>query len=421
MNSIKLDFLNKEKIKKYNKKYFKNLSPIEIINELVKNGKKIEDGKESKLLIEIMDNIIYDYEDDYIDKPDVIDKINKNKYRKERKYNIINLLEKYKRLQLYTLNFTNNKKKIKLLIIIDNKTGVFSIYVGDINSKRYCGYITFTTSPYKVNNNITKDNFVNIKYNYGYIEWIKPKENCNLSLTGTEILQSFINLGYLFNIDRIDLQDAANIFCVYNNKIYENSLKYYKLILEGSTWYEKYNFLPCPEKKIRKDLEKQLLFPHLPPLSYNDINLHNKLIYKNFYKEYQNYIKIFNSFNIYYVAEINKIINNDIILKKKLLNDYNIENDFLQILDIISKNINKINKNNKLYLKEYIKKINEINCIHFNNFQEIFINDDIFIDTLYYIINEYEEWFNIKIINEINSFYNSLKFLEKINYYFLIL
>ena len=170
-NSLKLDFLDLSSIKKYKKKNFKNLSPIEIINKLVENGIKIDSGSDSKLLIEIIDDIIFDYEDEYFEKPDEIKKINKRKYKKERKFDIINLLEKYKRLDLYNLTIEEKKNKIKFLILIDNKTGVFSIYVGDSNYRRYCGYITFTTSPYKVENNILKkENFVNIKYNYAYIE-----------------------------------------------------------------------------------------------------------------------------------------------------------------------------------------------------------------------------------------------------------
>ena len=51
------------------------------------------------------------------------------------------------------------------------------------------------------------------------------------------------------------------------------------------------------------------------------------LFRSNFYKEYQNYIKIFNTFNIYNIVEINKTINNNIILKKKLLYNFNIENN----------------------------------------------------------------------------------------------
>jgi hypothetical protein len=411
MSSVNFDIFNTDKIKKYNKKKFSNLSPIEIINKLIKKGSKIENGSDSKLLTEIMDDIIFDDEE-----------IIKNKQIKERKYNMIKLLEKYKRLKIYKLNLNNDK--IKLLIIIDDKTGVFSIYLGDINSTRYCGYITFTTSPYKVENNIEKDNFINIKYHYGYIEWIKPKENCRLSLTGTQILKLFINLGYLFNIDRIDLKDKSNINCEYKNKIKQNSLKYYKIITEGSTWYEKYNFLPSPEKKERKFSDKQILYPNIP-ISYNDQNLNNKLVYKNFYKDYKTHIKIFNSFNINYLTKINFIINNNIVLKKNIINDINDLNDsnlFLQQLDLVSTKISKYNKNNKsLNLKNYIKKINEVNCINFYEFEEIFINNDDFMDNLLFIVGEYEKWFNIKIINEINLFYDALKFLEKINYYYLIL
>ena len=422
-NSFKLDFLDLSSIKKYKKKNFKDLSPIEIINKLVdENGKKIDSGSDSKLLIEIIDDIIFDYEDEYLDKPDEIKKLNKKKYKKERKFDIINLLEKYKRLELYTLNIEEKKNKIKLLIIIDNKTGIFSIYVGDSNYRRYCGYITFTTSPYKVENNILKENFINIKYNYAYIEWIKPKERCNVLLNGTQILNTFINLCYLLNIDRVDLQDGSNINCIYKGQKMENSFKYYKIIHEGKTSYEKNNFLPSPEKRMRKDIDRQILNPHLPPLSYRDNNLSNKLLYTNFYSNYKNTIKLLNNFDMLYILNIYNIIENNILLKRRILSDYDIPNNFYNKLNKLSNKINKLSNNIYNFpLKNYVKKINENDCKNFNDFQKLFIDDNEFRDILKYICLEYTRWFNLDILKEVEGLYDSLDTLNDVNYYFLIL
>lgn len=422
-NSLKLDFLDLSSIKKYKKKNFKNLSPIEIINKLVENGIKIDSGSDSKLLIEIIDDIIFDYEDEYFEKPDEIKKINKRKYKKERKFDIINLLEKYKRLDLYNLTIEEKKNKIKFLILIDNKTGVFSIYVGDSNYRRYCGYITFTTSPYKVENNILKkENFVNIKYNYAYIEWIKPKEKCNVLLNGTQILNTFINLCYLLNIDRVDLQDASDINCVYKHQNLKNSLKYYKLIQEGKTWYEKNKFLPSPEKRIRKNFDRQILNSHLPPLSYSDNNIEGKLSYKNFYSNYKNSIKLLNNFDMLCINNISNIIENNVLLKRRIFNDYNIPRNFYYELIKLSDKIENVSNNtNNFPLKNYVKKINEKDCKYFNDFQKLFIDNSDFIDVLNYICLEYSNWFNLDILNEVEELEKSLNNLNDVNYYFLIL
>lgn len=422
-NSLKLDFLDLSSIKKYKKKNFKNLSPIEIINKLVENGNKIESGTDSKLLIEIIDDIIFDYEDEYLDKPDEIKKLNKKKYKKERKFDIINLLEKYKRLDIYNLTIEEKKNKIKFLILIDNKTGVFSIYVGDSNYRRYCGYITFTTSPYKVENNILKkENFVNIKYNYAYIEWIKPKERCNVLLSGSQILNTFINLCYLLNIDRVDLQDASDINCVYKHQNLKNSLKYYKLIQEGKTWYEKNDFLPSPEKRLRKDVDRQILNPHLPPLTYSDNNLSNKLSYKNFYSNYKNSIKLLNNFDMLCILNISNIIENNILLKRRILSDYNIPRKFYYELIKLSDKIERLSNNiNNFPLKNYVKKINENDCKYFNDFQKLFIDNNDFTDVLNYICLEYSNWFSLDVLNEVEELEKSLNNLNDVNYYFLIL
>lgn len=422
-NSLKLDFLDLSSIKKYKKKNFKNLSPIEIINKLVENGNKIESGTDSKLLIEIIDDIIFDYEDEYLDKPDEIKKLNKKKYKKERKFDIINLLEKYKRLAIYNLTIEEKKNKIKFLILIDNKTGVFSIYVGDSNYRRYCGYITFTTSPYKVENNILKkENFVNIKYNYAYIEWIKPKERCNVLLSGSQILNTFINLCYLLNIDRVDLQDASDINCVYKHQNLKNSLKYYKLIQEGKTWYEKNDFLPSPEKRMRKDVDRQILNPHLPPLSYSDNNLADKLSYKNFYSNYKNSIKLLNNFDMLCILNISNIIENNVLLKRRILSDYNIPRKFYYELIKLSDKIERLSNNiNNFPLKNYVKKINENDCKYFNDFQKLFIDNNDFTDVLNYICLEYSNWFSLDVLNEVEELEKSLNNLNDVNYYFLIL
>ena len=202
----------------------------------------------------------------------------------------------------------------------------------------------------------------------------------------------------------------------------ENSFKYYKIIHEGKTWYEKNNFLPSPEKRMRKDIDRQILNPHLPPLSYRDNNLSNKLLYTNFYSNYKNTIKLLNNFDMLYILNIYNIIENNILLKRRILSDYDIPNNFYNKLNKLSNKINKLSNNIYNFpLKNYVKKINENDCKNFNDFQKLFIDDNEFRDILKYICLEYTRWFNLDILKEVEGLYDSLDTLNDVNYYFLIL
>ena len=109
-------------------------------------------------------------------------------------------------------------------------------------------------------------------------------------------------------------------------------------------------------------------------------------------------------------------------MKRRILSDYDIPNNFYNKLNKLSNKINKLSNNIYNFpLKNYVKKINENDCKNFNDFQKLFIDDNEFRDILKYICLEYTRWFNLDILKEVEGLYDSLDTLNDVNYYFLIL
>jgi hypothetical protein len=315
-SNLLLNLNDLKEIEKFKKKNnLEKKEPLEIIYTLVTYGRKINNVGDAKLLENIYDHILYEREDNLLNDIGKIKKLNYDKYKNNRIQRTRDFLDKLKDYEIYNLKClsSNDEDILHLLIVIDKNTGVFRLYVGDINMDSYCGFITIINNPY--NSKYKTTNFININYNYAYIDFILPHRNCNVKLSGTKLLNIFINMCKLFNIKRVDLWDDSKISCLVSNsinlknknqkkkktlnKLVENDLKILKIISKGSSWYESHGFKPSADRKQRKvgNYTRKLFNIYLPSSVSNKLDFSKKKHYENYYAKYKLMIETIQNFD----------------------------------------------------------------------------------------------------------------------------
>jgi hypothetical protein len=145
----------------------------------------------------------------------------------------------HKQFTLYKLIIHYDKNSLELLLYED---------IDPIDNNKT--YTIQTTEKIDKNNFINSHNdspwpgvditFLSKKYkqNEAYIEYISKNEKHHIE-SGTKAIQLAIRICKYLNIKNVYLQDESSIKCVANDDM---SLKLYKILTTGNTWYQKHGF-----------------------------------------------------------------------------------------------------------------------------------------------------------------------------------
>ena len=323
--------------------------------------------------IEISKDNIKNEKEKYNKKKQIITKNRYNKIKKwEENINFLNKKKKnieydlkfnLKNSTFYNLYFENDKGKyFSFFVVLNHKYSIASYFlVNSVLYKDYCGHL----------NIFGKEQQNNFYKNFAFIEWIYPSKICGINLNGTDILNLLINICYLNKVYRVDLQDESRIItCPKTELDYANiDLRLLKLFKDGKSWYEKYDFLPSIEKKLRNDYFYKKPNKTTFKVSYKGEN------YNKYYDKYKKSISIIRNFDTRYLLEIlENIYNNPEFFVTEYLNKkiiLKLGNFILIIKDIHRKN--KVFK-----LQEIMNILYKKDCAYYHIFVKFILGKGTF-------------------------------------------
>ena len=440
MSYIKLDLLNDKDVKSFIKENKIGVfDPIVVINMLKdKYGIDVNKISNNSLLSNLINTKLFSKEDEIITgkKKNKIDFLN---YVMTRKINSSKFIDNMKNYEIFQLLFDFGYNEIvPFLVVLDNNRGFFRLYIG--NSSKFdhsCGYMTVSnrkkfegTNAKKYIKNFDTSKFVDLKFNYSYIDWIIPKNNCGVLYSGKNIVNMFINLSKIFNVHRIDLQDDSHVECIEefkNKKPVTSRINFnkYKILKDNKSWYENFGFVPSVESDFRSSIlsiNRNILDIYLPPTSLKStkVNEYKKQI--SFLKDFENDKNIYRNTNLYVLYEIieilisepNKYINGDI--SKELINK------LIVIYFHMEKFLKENNKKDFIFHK-FMTYLYDLDCSYYSYVYNIITGDDTSESEGPDILDALIDFGSDQNINtnKLVDFRNTIYTLDSVNYYYLIL
>ena len=440
MSYIKLDLLNTKDVKSFIKENkIGAFDPIVVINMLKdKYGINVNKISNNSLLSNLINTRMFSKEDELITQKNK-NKIDLINYLTTRKINSVKFIDNIKNYEIFQLLFDfGHNEIVPFLVVLDNNRGVFRLYIG--NSTKFnmsCGYITISnrskfegTNAKKYIKNFDTMNFVDLKFNYAYIDWVMPKNNCGILYSGTNIINMFINLCKIFNVHRVDLQDDSHIDCIegfQNKKPITNKISFnkYRILKDNKSWYESFGFVPSLEDDFRTSLlayDKNILDIYLPPVSLRTTKIDEYKKQKNFLKDFENDKNINRNTNLYTIYELIEILISE---PNKHINA-NISKDLINKLIVVYFHMQK-------FLKEHNKKdfvfhkfmiyLYDLDCSYYSYVYNILTSDGSDDNAGTDILDALIDFgYNLNInINNLVEFRETFYSLDSVNYYYLIL
>lgn len=77
-----------------------------------------------------------------------------------------------------------------------------------------------------------------------YVNWVTPTAPCGYNISGNEVLEALQSFAQKLGMKYIVLEDGSNVSCGKEN--FFISLRFYKLLSQGKTWYESKGFTCLP-------------------------------------------------------------------------------------------------------------------------------------------------------------------------------
>lgn len=441
MSYIKLDLLNTKDIKSFIKENkIGAFDPIIIINMLkTKYGINVNKISNNSLLSNLINTRLFSKEDELITQK------NKNKvdfinYLTTRKINSTKFIDNMKNYEIFQLLFDfGHNEIVPFLVVLDNKRGFFRLYIG--NSAKFdmsCGYMTISnrskfegTNAKKYIKNFDTSNFIDLKFNYAYIDWIMPKNNCGILYSGKNIVNMFINLCKIFNVHRVDLQDDSHINCIErlnkNNKPITNKINFnkYKILKDNKSWYESFGFVPSLENDFRSSIvsyNRNILDLYLPPNSLKSTKINDYKKQISFLKDFENDKKNYRNTNLYTIYELIEILISD---PNKHINE-NISKDLINKLIVVYFHMQKfLKQNNKkdFVFHKFMVYLYDLDCSYYSYVYDILTGDGTDSSSGTDILDALIDFgYNLNInINNLVEFRETIYSLDSVNYYYLIL